>query len=128
VFRKKRAIESHPDPAIALKLQHIQSLMAVKSSIQRQLNVYLEEIQVAHERLDDACARHSEHRPGDFGYISASQLNLTSAICKDRITAAKHGINSCREELLDTQQKIEAYITETGLNDFDLAYLNLGKR
>ncbi len=99
---------------MALKLQHIQTLLDEQSSLRNQVNLYLAEVKSAQYDVSYAARNDSARNAANVANISAA-----------RITAAESGIRECHDRLPATQQAIDDYIAAQNLSDFDLAYLNL---
>jgi hypothetical protein len=94
---------SHPDPMIALKLRHIQTLLATQDDARAQISLYLDEIASAHYGMSEAADNHGKNYSSSW-HIDSSQFDTINRACAARISAAEHSISECRAIMATAQQ------------------------
>jgi hypothetical protein len=122
--RKKPERQPHPDPATELKLQRVISLMRMRASCEAQVAEYQRAIASTHDREDEAL-ENGALSPAYDRYIPANQMNAILKASEQRRRSAEEGIREQRALITSLDGKITEVITQEGLTEYDLAYLDI---
>jgi hypothetical protein len=118
-FRKKIAPAQHPDPATELKLRNIAAIDGLRRTSMLQVGSYQADLTDAQEDLGRATG---ELVAGNDAGIDP---DVVEKLAVARIARAEEGIRQQRETILGLNDRLEKAITDAGLTDADLSYLNL---
>lgn len=112
--RKPKARPQHPDPAIELKLRSIAAIDGLRAAALRQVAVYQDDLANTQTQMGRAP---SVHGPENAIYMEK--------MFSGRIARAEEGIRQQQEIILGLGDRLDKAITDSGLTDSDLSYLNL---
>lgn len=120
IFGKKqpRGRSQHPDPAVELKLRNIAAIDSLRAAALHQIASCQAEIASAQEDLAEAIDRKTKGWSG----ISLDGLQKVTA---DRVARAEEAITRQYEVIFSLGERLGKAVSESGLTDADLSYLNL---
>jgi predicted nucleic acid-binding Zn-ribbon protein len=103
-----------------MKLRNIAAIDALRGTAMRQIASYQADLTDAQEDLARATGALVE------GNEEELDIDVVQKVVTGRIASAEEGIRRQRDEIIGLNERLDKAISDAGLTDADLSYLNLG--